>query len=95
MAIEGAWLYPRGGDYPILHVIVRDREPSGGMFDHIAFRSVGLASYLEKVKASGAQYNAMPVDETNLVQVQHRDPNQVLVEVNFEGEAIDPLDVRC
>jgi len=92
-AVGGAWLYADGGDDPILHVIVRDRPAGGGRFDHVAFRSVGLADYLAKVKASGAWYKATPIRETTLVQVQHHDPNQVLIEVNFDGEPIDPAEI--
>jgi len=91
--IDGAWLYAEGGDYPILHIIVRDRPREGGMFDHVAFRSAGLDDYLAKVKASGAWYTASPVKDTALVQVLQHDPNNVLIEVNFENEPIDPSDI--
>jgi catechol 2,3-dioxygenase-like lactoylglutathione lyase family enzyme len=92
--VGGAWLYPEGGDYAILHVIETDHSTTGGMFDHVAFRSVGLSDYLEKLKAAGAWYLAMPVPETSLVQVHHRDPNGVKIEVNFDGELLDPAEVR-
>jgi catechol 2,3-dioxygenase-like lactoylglutathione lyase family enzyme len=92
-AVAGAWLYPEGGDYPILHLIERERAPGSGKFDHLAFRHRGLNAYLAKVKASGAEYMAVPIDGTNLIQVQHRDPNQVLIEVNFADEPIDPSDI--
>jgi catechol 2,3-dioxygenase-like lactoylglutathione lyase family enzyme len=91
--IGGAWLYADGGDYPILHVITRARPFSGGMFDHVAFRSVGLDGYIAKVKASGTWYRASPVPETSLVQVLHYDPNQILIEVNFDGEPLAASEV--
>ena len=93
-AVDGAWLYPQGGDYPIVHLIVRERPTDGGKFDHVAFRSHDLSAYLDKVKASGSWYSAMPVPETTLVQVQHYDPNGVLIEVNFDGEEIDLNEIR-
>lgn len=89
----GAWLYPEGGDYPILHLIARERNPEGGNYDHVAFRAENLPAYLAKVKASGTTYTAMPVKGTSLVQVQHRDPNNALIEVTFEGEEIDPAEI--
>jgi catechol 2,3-dioxygenase-like lactoylglutathione lyase family enzyme len=92
--IGGAWLYPEGGDYAILHLIEREKvTPKGGMFDHVAFRGTGLGEYLAKVKATGGWYLAAPVPGTPLVQVQHFDPNQVLIEVNFENERLEVSDV--
>lgn len=87
--IGGAWLYAEGGDYPILHVIERRRSAEGGNFDHIAFRGSNLAAYLAKLEAGGALYEAQPVPATPLVQVHHRDPNGVLIEVTFEGEPLE------
>ncbi|MCP3732813.1 VOC family protein [Sphingomonas sp. MG17] len=92
-SIGGAWLYPDGGDYPIVHVIETD-EVLAGMRDHIAFRVTGLAAYLDKVKAAGCDYMAIPVPGISLVQVQHRDPNHVLVEATFEDEPIEAADIR-
>ncbi|WP_066960511.1 VOC family protein [Rhizorhabdus dicambivorans] len=92
-SVGGAWLYAEGGDYPILHVIETDNNLPG-MRDHVAFRVTGLAAYLDKVKADGCAYMAIPVPGTNLVQVQHRDPNRLLVEATFEGEPIEPGEIR-
>jgi catechol 2,3-dioxygenase-like lactoylglutathione lyase family enzyme len=91
--IGGAWLYPQGGDYAILHLIERAKISKGGMFDHVAFRGKGLGEYLAKVKGTGSWYTATQVPDTLLVQVQHYDPNQVLIEVNFENERLDASDV--
>jgi catechol 2,3-dioxygenase-like lactoylglutathione lyase family enzyme len=92
--VGGAWLYPAGGDYPILHLIEADQLPAGGMFDHVAFRSVGLDDYLVKVKAAGEWYSAKEVPETSLVQIHHFDPNHVRIEITFDGEPLDPAEVR-
>jgi catechol 2,3-dioxygenase-like lactoylglutathione lyase family enzyme len=92
-SIGGAWLYADGGDYPILHVIETEVSQPG-MRDHVAFRVSGLPEYLNKVKAEGSAYMAVPVPETDLVQVQHRDPNGLLVEATFHGETIHPDEIR-
>lgn len=92
-SVRGAWLYAENGDYPILHVI-ETQESLPGMRDHVAFRVRGLPSYLAKVKADGGEYMAIPVPETDLVQVQHRDPNRLLVEATFEGEALEADEIR-
>ncbi len=89
--VGGAWLYPEGGDYPILHLIERERLAEGGNFDHIAFRGSDLSAYLAKLNAAGDEYAAMPVPGTRLVQVHHRDPNGVLIEVNFENESLNEV----
>jgi catechol 2,3-dioxygenase-like lactoylglutathione lyase family enzyme len=90
--VGGAWLYPERGEYAIVHLIEKEGVPKGGMFDHVAFRGKGLREYLGKLKATGDWYKATPVPETPLVQVHHYDPNQVLIEVNFENEPLDPSD---
>lgn len=92
-SVGGAWLYAEEDGYPILHVI-ETRETHPGMRDHVAFRVTGLPAYLAKVKAGGGTYMAIPVPETELVQVQHRDPNRLLVEATFEGEPIAPDEIR-
>jgi len=94
LSVDGAWLYAQGGDYPILHLIERPAVAKGGMFDHIAFRATGLEAYLIKIKASGRHYTAMAVPETTLVQVHHRDPNEVLIEITFDGEPLDAEEER-
>jgi catechol 2,3-dioxygenase-like lactoylglutathione lyase family enzyme len=94
VSIGGAWLYPEDGSYPIVHLIARREVRKGGMFDHIAFRGKDLKGYLAKVKSGGEWYTASVVPGTKLVQVQHYDPNRVLIEVNFEDEALDCEEVR-
>jgi catechol 2,3-dioxygenase-like lactoylglutathione lyase family enzyme len=95
VSVGGAWLYPEGASYAIVHLIAREENgPKGGMFDHIAFRSKGLKAYLAKLKSAGESYKASPVPGTRLVQVHHRDPNHVLLEVCFEDEPLDPADAQ-
>jgi len=84
LGVQGAWLYAADGDYPILHLIEAPQAPEGGMFDHIAFRGVGLEEYIAKLRAAGDWFLARPVPGTPLTQVHHRDPNGVKIEVAFE-----------
>jgi catechol 2,3-dioxygenase-like lactoylglutathione lyase family enzyme len=92
--VGGAWLYAKDGDYPILHLVEAEPGRDGGMFNHLAFRCSGLDVYLARVKAAGGWYTAMPVIETRLVQIQHRDPSGVLIEATFEDEPFDPAERR-
>ena len=80
----GAWLYPADGDYPIVHLIEAPAVADGGMFNHIAFRGVGLARYLDMLKEAGGWFEASPVQGTPFTQVHHYDPNGVKIEVTFE-----------
>jgi catechol 2,3-dioxygenase-like lactoylglutathione lyase family enzyme len=92
---NGAWLYAKGGDYPILHVIEVDEDIGrGGMFDHVAFRGVGLLEYLDKLRAAGQRFEARRVPETPYTQVHQYDPNGVKIEITFEET--HPADaLRC
>ncbi len=81
----GAWLYAEDGDYPILHLIgIAEEHEAGGNFDHIAFRGVGIADYLAKLRANGQSFKVAAVVETPFSQVHHFDPNGVKIEVTFE-----------
>ena len=95
LRVDGVWLYPQGGDYPILHVIETSQDIGrGGMFDHIAFRVSGLGAYLDKLRAAGVPFESKPVPETPLTQVHHYDPNDIKLELTFE-EQIEPELLRC
>jgi len=82
--VGGAWLYAEDGDYPILHLLERPRVEGASMFNHIAFRCVGLNAYLQKVKAKQCWFEARPVEGTAYTQVHHFDPNGVRIEAIFE-----------
>ena len=87
----GAWLYPEDGDQAIVHLVGRDEAKGpGGMLDHVAFRGVGLAAYLDKVRAGGGWFRVAAVPGTPLTQVHHRDPNGVKIEVTFAEALPDP-----
>jgi catechol 2,3-dioxygenase-like lactoylglutathione lyase family enzyme len=88
--VPGVWLYARGGDYPILHII--DRKPEDGptgAFHHFAFRSTGLLAFLDHLRARRVDFKASPVADTADTQVHFFDPNGVKIEVIF-AERVDP-----
>ena len=84
LSTNGAWLYPEDQDYALVHLIDGDGSRGSGTFDHVAFRGVGLAAYLDKVRAGGGWFEAMPVPETPFTQVHHIDPNGIKIEVIFK-----------
>lgn len=90
VAVPGAWLYPAGADYPILHII--DREPDEGptgAFHHFAFRSTGLSAFLDLLHSRAIEFKASPVADTADTQVHFFDPNGVKIEMIF-AERVDP-----
>ncbi len=91
----GVWLYAADGTMPILHVVEVTAGAPGAtaLFDHFSFAGRGLSGYLAKVKDRGLPYSVIPVPETPYVQVQHRDPNGILIEVTFEGEQLPEEEV--
>jgi catechol 2,3-dioxygenase-like lactoylglutathione lyase family enzyme len=87
LLMDGVWLYAENGTYPILHVIETTEDLGrGGMFDHVAFRTTGLAAYLEKLRSAAQPFEAKPVPDTPLIQVHHYDPNGIKIEVTFEEQ---------
>lgn len=88
--VGGAWLYPRAGDYAILHLLERPRRDGVGMFNHIAFRGVGLDAYIAKLREARCWFEARRVPQTPFSQVHHFDPNGVRIEVTFE----EPLEAE-
>ena len=94
----GVWLYAEGAKTAMIHLIedkpgsVTATATSTGKFDHFNLRMKGLDAYLEKLKASGGWYTAIPL-MAGLSQVQHLDPNGVMVEVAFFGEDIAEQDI--
>jgi catechol 2,3-dioxygenase-like lactoylglutathione lyase family enzyme len=88
----GVWLYAKGGSSALIHLIELNGDkdsavPDTGNFDHFNMRLEGFAEYLAKVKAMGCWHNVMVVNPT-LVMIQHRDPNGVMLEVQFLNEAV-------
>lgn len=87
--VGGVWLYPDGGDYPILHII--DRTPADGptgAFHHFAFRSTGLLAFLDHLRNCAVEFKAAPVADTADTQVHFFDPNGVKIEMIF-AERVD------
>lgn len=86
---DGAWLYPAGGDYAIVHLIATEGGTAGGRLNHIAFRGTDLQAYIEKLESFGGWFEAMPVPETPFTQVHHMDPSGVKIEVIFQEQLGD------
>jgi catechol 2,3-dioxygenase-like lactoylglutathione lyase family enzyme len=93
--LPGAWLYAEGSDTPVVHVVevAQCADTGSGMFDHFSFVGSDLAAYLKKVKQLGSKYSLTRTPGMDIVQIQHRDPNNVIVEVTFFGEPVSDEEI--
>lgn len=90
----GAWLYARGSDEAILHVIGGQRKDVlvKGVIDHMAFTAQDLPGAVEKLKANGLDYELRRLPDNGTWQLFFFDPNGAKVELDFDkseqGEVI-------
>ena len=93
LGFAGHWLYC--GDVPVVHLLSREgalpenraAELGGdtGSFDHIAFRGHDAAAMIGRLKAHSIPFRENRIAAIALHQVFVRDPNGVMVEMNFRG----------
>ena len=88
----GYWLYL--GNQPVVHLVLEDERADGrsqaagqdtGALDHIAFRAQDLAGTRALLRAKGLDFKEAPVPGRPVHQVFVRDPDGVLIELNFRG----------
>jgi catechol 2,3-dioxygenase-like lactoylglutathione lyase family enzyme len=60
--------------------------PQTGALDHIAFRGQDLEATRALLRAKGLDFKERPVPGKPLFQVFVRDPDGVLIELNFRGK---------
>lgn len=89
------WMYDAGGR-PILHLVDRVRNDRKGGYtnkvggqtgsvDHVALNCTGLEAMRARLDAAGIDYRMSGISGIGLVQLFVRDPNNVLLELNFRG----------
>ena len=96
---KGAWLYDDGGNaaihlgradvaYPADELLGRfdDSSHGTGSVDHVALECTGEAQFRERVEGGGHAFKVNDVPQIGLRQVFVRDPNGVLLELNFRGD---------
>lgn len=85
--IDGVWLYD--GDYPMVHLTVDDTAAAPGEnthLNHVAFRCVGIQTYLERLGATGTDYTPIYIPELDMTQVFFFDPAGIQIELDFPNE---------
>lgn len=90
--VGGAWLY--GAGYPMIHLVEVSEPPDRSdnpEMEHFAMRAVGLASFLERLRAKGIEYYTVRVPEMRVLQVFFSDPEGNHMHIDFPPEEADGL----
>ena len=93
------WLY--AGDRDVIHITEGGSKVSEnrmrylgqqstalsgtGVIDHVAFRCTELKAMMAHLNAVGAPFKTRRVDDQGLFQIFLFDPNEVKVELNYDG----------
>jgi len=87
----GNWLYV--GDKPVVHLVGTDYdaplaspEPKSGQFDHVSFRSSGLAGQRERLRSKGIAFEEATVPASPIHQIFVRDPAGIMVELTYDKQ---------
>jgi len=93
----GAWLYSDG--HPVLHLndispTDTPQRPDSGVIDHVAFGSRGFEAMKERLAGKGVQYRVNVVPNSTRRQIFLTDPNNVLLELNFDVAAEQAANAR-
>ncbi|MBU6444240.1 MAG: VOC family protein [Alphaproteobacteria bacterium] len=93
LSFDGYWIYC--GEVAVVHLLGWDgaapenraAEQGGptGSFDHVAFSGREAAAMIARLKARRIAYRENHVADIGLHQLFVRDPNGVVVEMNFRG----------
>jgi catechol 2,3-dioxygenase-like lactoylglutathione lyase family enzyme len=83
----GAWLYSEG--HPVLHLndispTDKPQRPDSGVIDHIAFGSRGFEDIKQHLTGKGVPFRVNEVPNSTRRQIFVTDPNNVLIELNFD-----------
>lgn len=82
----GVWLY--AGGQAVVHVSgdLEQDAPStaAGAFDHVAFRTCGLAAAKTRLDAAGIAWREVWRPEINILQLVLHDPAGVKIELTFD-----------
>src|SRR5258707_10620498 len=83
----GAWLYSEG--HPVLHLndispTDKPQRPDSGVIDHIAFGSRGFEAIKQHLTRKGVPFRVNEVPNSTRRQSFVTDPNNVLIELNFD-----------
>jgi catechol 2,3-dioxygenase-like lactoylglutathione lyase family enzyme len=87
-AFPGAWMYSEGR--PVVHLVDisatgEPQKPDSGVVHHVAFVSRGFDGMRARLAQTGMPFDARQVPGGELWQIFVRDPNGVMIELNYEA----------
>lgn len=86
LRFPGVWLYL--GEQAVVHVAGNLEEnagpASGGGFDHVAFRTRGLAAAKQRLDGAGIAWREVWRPELGILQLVLHDPANMKVELTFD-----------
>ena len=87
-AFPGAWLYSEGR--AVVHLVDisptdEAQKPDSGVVHHVAFISRDFAGMKKRLQTRGVEFEARQVPGGELWQIFIRDPNGVMIELNYEA----------
>ena len=63
---------------------MKPQKPDSGVVHHVAFVSQGFHGMKQRLQGKGVEFEAREVPGGELWQIFIRDPNGVLIELNYE-----------
>ena len=86
-AFPGAWMYSEGR--AVVHLVDisptdEAQKPDSGVVHHVAFVSRGFKGMKQRLQGKGVEFEAREVPGGDLWQIFIRDPNGVMIELNYE-----------
>jgi catechol 2,3-dioxygenase-like lactoylglutathione lyase family enzyme len=90
LAFPGYWLYC--GEQAVVHLVPHSgaigagEGDATGNFDHVAFTADDFEAMRERFRKLGLRFRENEVPGIRLRQLFVRDPNQVMIEINFPSE---------
>lgn len=84
----GAWMYSEGR--PVVHLVDisptgEPQKPDSGVVHHVAFVSRGFDGMRARLAQKGMSFDARQVPGGEIWQIFVRDPNGVVIELNYEA----------
>jgi catechol 2,3-dioxygenase-like lactoylglutathione lyase family enzyme len=84
----GAWMYSEGR--PVVHLVdisptTEPQKPDSGVVHHVAFASRDFNGMKRRLQSKGMAFDTRQVPGGELWQIFVRDPNGVMIELNYEA----------
>jgi catechol 2,3-dioxygenase-like lactoylglutathione lyase family enzyme len=87
-SFPGAWMYSEGR--PVVHLVDisptdEQQKPDSGVVHHVAFASRDFNGMKARLQSKGMAFDTRQVPGGELWQIFVRDPNGVMIELNYEA----------